>query len=106
MKRLLIVLLISLSGCATVKPIAESSETFAVCKTADVVTTAYGLGTGMFIEKNAFVASIIGNGFFPLVALSVALWYALEKHNNPKANMVANAITCPVAAHNLLLLLR
>jgi hypothetical protein len=106
MKRLLIVLLISLSGCSTVQPIAESSDTFAYCKAADVATTAYGLGTGMFIEKNPFVASIIGGGVFPLIALSVALWYALDKYNNPKANMVANAITCPVAASNLFLLLK
>lgn len=106
MKRLLIVLLFSLSGCATVQPIAESSDTFVVCKTVDIVTTAYGIGTGMFIEKNPIVASIIGESFFPLIALSFVIWYALDKYNNPKATMVANAITCPVAAHNVFLLLR
>lgn len=107
MKRLLIALLLSsLMGCATIQPIAESSDTFAVCKSVDVLTTAYGLGTGMFVEKNPLVASLLGHGWIPFVAISVALWYVIDKYNEPKVTMVANAITCPVAAHNLLLILK
>lgn len=40
--KLLLCLLLSLSlvGCASINPIAESPETFAVCKTVDIATTA------------------------------------------------------------------
>jgi len=107
MKRLIAaLLLISVTGCATIQPIAESTDTFAVCKAGDVLTTAYGLGTGMLVEKNPFVASLLGHGWIPFIAISVAMWYALDKYKNPTATIAANAITCPVAAHNLFLLVK
>ncbi len=40
--KLLLCLLLSLGliGCTSIKPIAESPETFAACKTVDIATTA------------------------------------------------------------------
>lgn len=106
MKILPIALFIALTGCATAQQVAESSNTFASCKAADVATTAYALHTGHFIEKNPLIAPLVSHGFIPLIAISIALWYVVDRYDGPKATMAANAITCPVAGHNLWLLLQ
>jgi len=49
MKRLICLLLsLSLVGCASINPIAESPETFAACKTVDIATTAAIINQGGF----------------------------------------------------------
>ena len=101
-----LLLALSLAGCAGLRESAESTDTFAVCKAADIATTAYALRTGMFVEKNPLVSAVISHGYFPLVAVSLVIWYALDKWQNKTATLAANAITCPVAAHNLFLILK
>ena len=106
MRRLLIkvLLVLLLSGCATVRDVATSPDTFAVCKTADVVTTIYGVHSGAFVEKNKIVAGLLHHGYLPLIALSFALWYAVDAIKDDRLTLAANAITCPLAVNNLLLL--
>lgn len=105
-KKLLVIFLFScLVGCSTVQPILESSDTFAACKTLDVVTTGYALSTGLFVEKNPFVAPLVSHGIWPLAIISFIMWKMADHYNNKSANIALNVVTCPVAAHNLWLLL-
>lgn len=102
MKRLLILLAILLHGCATVEKVSESTDTFAICKSADVLTTAAGLNSGKFVESNPVLKPFIGpHHIFPLIAFSLLMWTALDHFNEPKLTQGANAVTCGVAAHNL-----
>jgi hypothetical protein len=122
MKRLLLVLLLPLlSGCATVGQItdaapdvAKSPNTFIVCKAADVGLTAYALHTGLFIEKNPFIAPLIGHkatatgvpilghigAYMPLIAVSAGLVALVYWLHNDSATLAANAVTCPVSIWN------
>ena len=105
MKRLLCLLLsLSLIGCASIKPIAESPETFAVCKAADIATTAAIINGGGH-ELNPIAKVLLTHNYIPLIAASVLIYWALKKYNEPTATTVANAVTCGVAAHNLVILL-
>lgn len=100
-----ILLCLLLTSCATVQTVAESPTTFAACKVADIATTSYALYTGRFVERNPFVSSIIGGGYIPLIAVSIALWYLIDYYDEPLLTIGANAITCPVAIHNAVLLM-
>jgi len=103
----ILLLCLLLSSCAAidaVRPVAESTDVFAVCKAGDVLTTAYAIRTGMFIEKNPLVAPLISHGYLPLIAISIGIWYLLDRYNNPAATIAANVVTCPVAVHNLWLI--
>lgn len=104
MRALVLALIIALAGCASVQPIAQSTNTFAVCKTVDIASTAYGIHAGLVHEANPLMASTLAHGYFPMIALGVGLWYLLERLNEPKVTMVANVITCGVAANNLRLI--
>lgn len=107
MKRVILLLaMLALTGCAELAPIAESPNTFAACKAVDVAATAYALHAGGFVEKNALVAPLLSHGYIPLIAVSVALWWIIDRMNTPALTVTANAITCPVAAHNAWLLLK
>ena len=100
MRILLLAIVLFLPGCATL----QSTDTFAVCKTADVLSTGYALHTGHFIEKNPLVAPFVAHGILPLGIISFAIWWALDRYNEPNVTVAANVVTCPVAAHNLWLL--
>ena len=102
--KLKILLLSSLLCGCTLIPVLESSDTFAVCKAGDVITTGYALHTGLFVEKNPLVAQFISHGIWPLVIASFILWKIADSYDNPQANLALNSVTCPVAAHNLWLL--
>lgn len=104
--RALVLAMLLLTGCATVKDAAQDTDTFAACKTADVVTTVYGVSKGIFVEKNPLVAPLVSQGFLPFALLSFAIWYAIDYVNHPDMTMAANVVTCPIAAHNALLLVR
>ena len=105
MKRLICLLLsLSLVGCASINPIAESPETFAVCKTVDIATTAAIINGGGH-EMNPIAKALIGHSYIPLIAVSIGIYLILKEVNDPQITTVANAITCPVAAHNLGVLL-
>ena len=100
--RAVILLALCLAGCGTFQP--ESTDTYAVCKTADVATTAYALHTGRFVEMNPIIRALIGHGFIPLVLVAYGTWWLLEKLNEPKVTVAANVVTCGVAIHNVALL--
>ena len=95
-----------LSGCATVMDGAKSTDVFAACKAADVVTTVVGISSGAFPEANPLMAKVLAHGYLPFIAISYALWYVVDRINNPSLTIGANAITCPIAAHNLWLIMR
>jgi hypothetical protein len=104
--KILLCLLLSLSliGCSTIKPIAESPETFAVCKTVDIATTAAIISGGGH-ELNPIAKGLIGHSYIPLIAVSIGIYFLLKELNEPKLNVAANSVTCGVAAHNLVILL-
>ena len=105
MKRLICLLLsLGLIGCTSIKPIAESPETFAACKTVDIATTAAIINGGGH-EMNPIAKVLIGHSYIPLIAVSIGIYLILKEVNDPEITMVANAVTCPVAAHNLGVLL-
>lgn len=95
-----------LAGCATIKEVAASPETFAVCKAADVATTAIALSSGHFVEANPLAKVLLAHGYFPLIAVSVGMYLIIKHYNDERLTMAANAVTCPIAAHNLFLLVR
>lgn len=104
MKTLCLLLSLGLIGCSTIKPIAESPETFAVCKTIDIATTAAILSKGG-VELNPIARGLLAHGYIPIIAISVGIYFLLKELNEPKLNVAANAVTCGVAAHNLVILL-
>ena len=110
MKLLVLALALLVSGCASLpdrtsaEKAATSPTTFAVCKTVDIGSTALLLHTGHFVEANPLVAGILSHGYFPLIALSVGVYELLVHLNNPTVTLAVNAVTCGVAAHNLLML--
>jgi hypothetical protein len=105
--RLVTVLLTTvLVGCTTIKTVAESTDTFAVCKTVDVVSTYVGLSSGNFIEANPIMAKVISFGWLPFVAVSLGSYLLLVEVNNKQVTTAANTITCGVSANNVFLLIR
>lgn len=95
-----------MTGCATIQDVTTSPKTFAVCKTADVVTTAVALKSGMFVEGNGLVAATLSHGYFPLIVISYGLYKLVDYVNDPVATATANAITCGAVLNNSILLLR
>lgn len=109
MRSLLLILL--LSGCAAVQsitdaapPAAKSTTTFAVCKTLDITSTAYGIRAGLVHEANPLMGATLAHGYFPMIAIGIGIWYMLDKLNDPTATLTVNTVTCGTAAHNLWLL--
>lgn len=107
---LVLIAALLLNGCALFGPmqeVAESPTTFAVCKAADVATTAVALNSGHFHEVNPLLKGLIGpHNIMPLVAFSIGVYLLLRYINEPKVTLAANAITCPIAAHNAVLLMK
>lgn len=106
MTRLILILSLLLPGCASLQSTFESTDTFAACRALDISTTAIGLHTGKFAEANGLVKAMLAHGYIPWIALSVAVWYALDKLNNPTATTVLNAVTCPIGIRNAVLLVK
>lgn len=109
MRKLLasIIAAVLLTGCAELQTVATSPNTFAICKAADVVTTAVALNSGKFVEANPVLKPFIGpHHFLPLIAYSFALWWIIDRLNNPKVTLAANVLTCGAAGHNAVLLLK
>lgn len=88
----------------TMETVVTSPETFAVCKALDVASTAYLISHGLGVEANPIVAPLLTHGYFPLITVSVGLYYLLIWNNNPVATGAANVVTCGVAIHNLSLI--
>lgn len=104
-KLLIILVAMSLIGCATIKSTAESTDTFIVCKTADLATTYVGLNNGL-TEANPIVAKLLTHGWLPVIALSVATYWLLEQLNDKTITTFANAVTCGAALNNSILLVK
>ena len=93
------------SAAPTLEEIATSPETFAVCKTVDIASTAYALRTGIGVENNSLVAPLIAHGYFPLFLFSLGIYWVMHKgYTTPTTNMIANGATCGVALSNLLII--
>lgn len=105
---LLFALSLSAQAAPTLEEVATSPETFAVCKTVDIASTAYLLGHG-FTEANPLVAwSLRIGGYLPLILVSAGIYWVMDQHRGERdaaaPMIVANGVTCGVAAHNLLLI--
>jgi hypothetical protein len=96
---LCLAVILALSGCSTM----QNPDTFAKCKTVDIASTALLLKSGAYTESNGLVAGTLAHGYFPLIALSYAIYRGLEYMNNPAATETVNAVTCTAAVNNLLL---
>ena len=83
---------------------ATSPTTFAVCKSADVVSTLYVIQNGIGYESNPLMAAVLAHGALPFIGLSYGVYWWIKQLGQPTATLIANAITCPVALHNLLLI--
>lgn len=108
--RLLIGLLLCLSLTARaddwLSDAATSPDTFAVCKGVDIASTAYIIHTGIGHEANPLMRALLSHGYFPMIAFGAGIWWWLDQVDNPEATLSANAVTCGVAAHNVLLILQ
>ena len=105
------VAIIGIKACAAgpLEDVATSPDTFAVCKTVDIASTAYLLEHGLATEANPLVAwSLRIGGWAPLVFVSIGIYWAMEKFKNAPgakpAIALANGVTCIAATQNLLLL--
>jgi hypothetical protein len=109
MKSLTIILIcLMFSGCAainklSVPDIASSPKTFAVCKAVDVVTTSVALGRGGFIEANPLMA-LTGHPAIAAALFGIGIYELMVHYGTPQSNMVINAVSCGVSAHNLFLI--
>lgn len=101
MRALLLSILLLLPGCAAL----ESSNTFAACRAADVATTYIGVHHG-FAEVNPLTKALLAHGWLPYIGLSVLAWYVIDRLNEPSVTVAANVVTCGVAAHNAVLLVK
>lgn len=89
---------------SVVEEVVTSPTTFAVCKTADVLSTIYVIEHSIGVEANPVIAPLLTNGYIPFIALSVGIWWLIKEYNNPTVTAAANVVGCGVAAHNLLLI--
>ena len=109
MKRLALILLAVMALAVVEVPevvtdVVTSPETFAVCKALDIGTTAYLISHGLAVEANPIVAATLAHGYFPIIAISVGIYFLLKHYNDPVATGFANVVTCGVGVHNLLLI--
>ena len=105
------ILAVTLSGCAVLEPVydvAGDKRVFAACKAADAATTVGILKAGG-AEINPVMKALLGSApynFVPFVAVSAALVAIVWWLDNKPTTALASAITCPVAAHNVLQIVR
>jgi len=101
MRAIIIAIAILLSGCATL----ESKNTAVACQAADVVTTKIAITSGAGVESNPLMKGLMSHGWLPFIAFKAGFAWILQRDEVPKEGRVAaNAITCGVAASNLLFL--
>jgi hypothetical protein len=108
---LFLCLTLSVPGCAILpqgaRETLSSPETFAVCKTADVITTAIGLGSGA-AEANPVMGWVLSHwGWIGFIGISAAfIWMAFHLRDDihPDAMLAANVITCAVAVNNVVII--
>jgi hypothetical protein len=86
-----------------IEEIAVSPTTYAVCRTADILSTYYLLQHG-FVEANPIVQASLAYGWLPLIISGIVVWYILDKYKNDDATLALNIVTCGVAMRNILLI--
>ena len=105
MKYLLaLVLFCTTVQAGTIEDVATSTDTFAVCKAADVISTIYVIEHGIGVEANPIMAGLISHGYIPFILVSAAVYWLIKQINNPIATGVSNVVTCGAAINNLLLI--
>jgi hypothetical protein len=98
----------------TLEEVASSDRLFIACKTADLVTTAVAINSGVGIEANPIAAwsmelgKQLGiGGFTPLIIVSGALWWLMQSdYINTTAKVAVNVMTCGVVVNNAGVLLQ
>lgn len=112
MNRLLILLCLLFSGCAALE-VAERPEALALCSAADVATTIYAVAGHHAVEVNPILSgSVNSHAWLKLVATKIAVvaiaWWAYDHWREQVKYGVAagTAITCGVAASNVLVILK
>lgn len=101
-----------LSGCATIERFG-TVDNFVKCASADVITTAFGLSTGSLVERNPLTRALtigslgkVAGTVVPVIALSIAAYYALKRIDAPKLTQTVTVLTCAAAVHNAYLVVR
>lgn len=87
-----------------VTDVVTSTDTFAFCKAADVVSTIYVIEHGIGVEANPIVAGLLAHGYIPFILLSAGIYWLIKEANNPVATGITNVVTCGAAVNNLLLI--
>lgn len=100
----LLILICTTAQAETVENVVTSTDTFAVCKAADVISTIYVIEHGIGVEANPVMAGLISHGYIPFILLSAAVYWLIKEINNPIATGVSNVVTCGAAINNLLLI--
>lgn len=110
MKLLLILLLLSLSGCA-VLPQSPGAAVFDSCKAVDGASTMIAVKSGKFMELNPLFKGIAGGSmsWIPFVGIMTGLILLYNYADNSgyisePAAVAGNTVTCGVAGRNLWLL--
>ena len=94
---------------------ATSPKLLAGCAAADVLTTAYAVHVGIAREANPLLAKAVNaHHFLPLLLAKFAyvgvIWWVYEQYRESqliKAGVgVTSAVTCGVAIHNALLIVK
>jgi hypothetical protein len=101
---LLLAFSLSAQAAPSLEEVATSTDTFAVCKAADVITTAYVIEHGIGVETNPIVAPLIAHGYIPLILVSYGMYRLIKWINNPGATLAVNVVTCGAAINNLMLI--
>jgi hypothetical protein len=101
---LLLGVAMQVNAAPSLEEIATSTDTFAICKAADVITTAYVIEHGIGVEANPIVAPLVAHGYIPFILVSYGVYRLIKWLDNPGATLGANVITCGVAVNNLLLI--
>ena len=107
MKRTLaaLLLVLTLSGCATIQEVASSKETFVACQVLDTATTYVGISKVGLMEANPIVAALLKHGWLPFIAFKIALvWIVYEANFSPTTQTVANVVACAPGIHNAILI--
>lgn len=114
MRKLLLIILLLSSGCATVDSVMPKSDgagIFNACKIADGASTMIAVKSGKFMELNPLFKGIVGGGmsWIPFIGITAAIIIAYNYADNEglinePSHVAANTVTCAVAARNVFLM--
>jgi uncharacterized protein YceK len=100
-----LLLVFTLSGCATIQSVASSKETFVACQVFDTATTYVAVSKVGLVEGNPIIAALLKHGWLPVIAFKLAIiWAVYEANFSPAAQTVANVVACVPGIHNAILI--